>query len=246
MLILGLDFETTGLNIPTIGVTEVGMVVWDTELHAPIKLFGTLVDPGPDIIWEPGATKVNKLTPEVCAKYGMSDEKACRYTLSWYGSADVACAHNGNVFDKLILEKWAKHYGLDAQPDKIWIDTKADLETPPGNATRLTYMAADHEFLNPFPHRAMFDVMTMLKILDKHDINHVLEISKSPTLKVRSLQPFEQNNLARNRGFHPEYEINPDGTKGKFKYWSMAIKECKLDDERVACRTLGFEIEVIK
>jgi DNA polymerase III subunit epsilon len=240
MLILGLDFETTGLNIPTIGVTEVGMVLWDTDLAAPIKLYGTLVDPGPDVIWEPSAIAVNNLTPELCSKFGMQDEKACRQLMSWYSSADVCCAHNGNVFDRPILDKWAKKYGLDSQKDKVWIDTKADLETPPRNSTRLTYMAADHDFLNPFPHRAMFDVMTMLKILDKYDLEKVLVVSKSPTVRIKAIVSFEQKDLAKNRGFHPIY------VEGKFSHWEMSTKECKLEKEREACRTAGFEVVVIK
>src|ERR1035437_2746561 len=219
MIILGLDFETTGLNIPTVGITEIGMVAWNTELHAPIKLFGTLVDPGPDVIWEPGVEEINNLTPKICADYGMADDKACRYVMSWYGSSDVACAHNGNVFDRPLLETWAKKYGLDAQPGKVWIDTKADLDTPPRNSTRLTYMAADNGFLNPFPHRAMFDVMTMFKILDKYNIDEVLEVSKSPTLRVKALVSFDQKDLAKNRGFHPAYEIHSDGSRGKFLCW---------------------------
>src|SRR5271154_2424928 len=217
MLILGLDFETTGLNIPTIGVTEVGLVVWDTNLRAPIKLFGTLVDPGPTAIWEPGVEKINNLTPTICSNYGMADEKALKQVLSWYGSADVACAHNGTVFDRPVLNTWAAKYGLDSQPSKIWIDTKTDIEISPRDSTRLVYMAADNGFLNPFPHRAMFDVMTMLKILDKQNIDQVMEMAASPTVTVKSLQPFDANNLARNRGFPPEYNINPDGSKGKFK-----------------------------
>lgn len=240
MLILGLDFETTGLQISTIGVTEVGLVVWDTDLHAPIKLFGTLVDPGPDAIWEPGVEKINGLTPEICKEYGMSEDKALRYVLSWYGSADVACAHNGNVFDRPLLETWAARHDLDAQPNKIWIDTKSDLETAPRNSTRLTYMAADHGFLNPFPHRAMFDVMTMLKILDKFDITQILEIAKSPTLRVKALVTFDQKDLAKNRGFHPLYE------NGKFMHWELSVKECKFDAERLAAKVAGFEIMVIE
>jgi|SRR5271157_1016305 len=240
MLILGLDFETTGLNIPTIGVTEVGMVLWNTELKAPIKLYGTLVDPGPDVVWEPSAIAVNNLTPELCTQYGMQDEKACRQVMSWYSSADVCCAHNGNVFDRPILNKWATKYGIDPQKDKVWIDTKADLETPPRNSTRLTYMAADHAFLNPFPHRAMFDVMTMLKILDKYDLDEVLVVSKSPTVRLKAIVSFEQKDLAKNRGFHPIY------VESKFSHWEMSTKECKLDREREACRTAGFEVAVIK
>ena len=244
MKILGIDFESTGLNIQTIGVTEVGMVVWDTALRAPIKLFGTLVDPGPKAIWEPGVEKINNLTPEICSAQGMADDKALRYVLSWYGSADVACAHNGTVFDRPLLETWAARYGLDAQPGKIWIDTKVDLEIPERNSTRLTYMAADHSFLNPFPHRAMFDVMTMLKILDNYDIDKVMELAKSPTITVKAIVSFDQKDLARNRGYHAQYEAN-GGVRGKFKHWSMSIKECKLDKERAAARAAGFDIEVI-
>jgi DNA polymerase-3 subunit epsilon len=240
MKILGIDFETTGLNIPTIGVTEIGLVVWDTELGAPIKLFGSVVDPGSYAVWEQGAAAVSGLTPEVCSKYGMDDEKALRYVLSWYGSCDVACAHNGNGFDRPLLETWAKRFGLDAQPDKVWIDTKADLDIPPRNSTRLVYMAADNGFLNPFPHRAMFDVMTMFKILSKYDIDKVLEVSKSPTRILKALVSFDQKDLAKNRGFHPQYE------NGKFKCWQMITKECKLDEEVRACRIAGFEVEVIK
>lgn len=222
------------------------MVVWDTTLRAPIKLFGTLVDPGPQAIWEPGVEKINNLSPAICSKYGMPDDKALRYVLSWYGSSDVACAHNGTVFDRPLLDVWAERYGLDSQKSKVWIDTKTDIETKQGNATRLVYMAADHGFLNPFPHRAMFDVMTMFKILDKQDIDKVMEMAASPSVTVKSLQAFEQNNLARNRGFHPQYDIGADGGKGKFKYWSMSVKECKLEKEREACRSAGFEIEVIR
>jgi DNA polymerase-3 subunit epsilon len=216
------------------------MVVWDTVLRAPIKMVGMLVDPGPDVVWEPGALAVNNLTPELCTQYGVSDEKACRQVVSWYSSADVACAHNGNAFDRPILLRWAAKYGLDAQPGKIWIDTKADLDIPPRNSTRLTYLAADHGFLNPFPHRAMFDVMTMLKILDRYDIDKVLEVSKSPTLRVKAVVTFDQKDLAKNRGFHPIYE------NGKFMRWEMSVKECKLEGEREACRAVGFEVEVLK
>ena len=234
------------MNIPTIGVTEVGLVVWDTTLRAPIKLFGAVVDPGPTAIWEPGVEKINNLTPTICTNYGMADDKALKYVLSWYGSADVACAHNGNVFDRPVLDTWAAKYGLDSQKSKIWIDTKCDIEISPRDSTRLVYMAADNGFLNPFPHRAMFDVMTMLKILDKQDIDKVMEMAASPTVTVKALVSFDNNQLAKNRGFHSEWYRNADGSKGKFKHWSMSIKQIKLEQEREACRVAGFDIMVIE
>lgn len=216
------------------------MVLWDTTLRAPIKLFGTLVDPGSYAKWEPGVEKINNLTPQVCGKYGMEDEKALKYVLSWYGSADVACAHNGNNFDRPLLDTWAARYGLDSLKSKLWIDTKADIERPPRDSTRLVYMAADHGFLNPFPHRAMFDVMTMLTILNKYELDPVLEIAKSPTRIVKALVSFDQKELAKNRGYHPVYE------NGKFMRWELPVKECRLEQERTAARLAGFEIEVLK
>jgi DNA polymerase-3 subunit epsilon len=245
MLICGLDFESSGLKIETIGVTEVGIIIWDTVTRSPIRSFSTIVDPGPDVIWEPGALEVNNLTPEICRDLGMPDEEAARRSLRWYGSSDVACAHNGNKFDRPLLEKWAKKYNLDWQPSKVWIDTKTDLELPIGNSKRLIYMAADRGFCNPFPHRAIFDVMTMLKVLDHYDIDKVMEMAKSPNLTVKALITFDQNQAVKNRGYHPNWETKPDGSKGKFLYWSMPIKECKLDAERIAARAAGFEIEVI-
>src|SRR5271157_2494964 len=144
MLILGLHVETTGLNIPTIGVTEIGMVLWDTESRSPVKMYGTLVDPGDYAVWEPDvlAGKVNNVSPELCSRVGEPDERACKSVLSWHCSADVVCAHNGNNFDKPLLETWAARYGLDAQKSKVWIDTGSDIERPPKMSNRLTYMAA--------------------------------------------------------------------------------------------------------
>jgi DNA polymerase-3 subunit epsilon len=226
MLILGIDFETTGLNIPTIGVTEIGMVLWDTEMHAPIKLFGSLVEPGSYAVWE-GATEFTMAAVDVNG-------------ITWYGSADIACAHNGNFFDRPLLDAWAARYGLDSQKSKTWIDTMIDIQRPKKMHGRLTYMAADHGFLNPFPHRAMFDVMTMLTILNKHELDPVLELAKSPTKVVKALVPFDSKELAKARGYFPVYE------NGKFSRWELPVKEINIEKEREYFRSKGFDIEVIR
>lgn len=239
MRLLGLDFETTGLAIGKIGITEVGLVLWDTDMRAPVKLAGFMVDPGPDAIWEPGTEKINGITPAFCSKYGIEDEKAARQTLYWYQNCDAAVAHNGLGFDRPMLKWWADKYGLDWQPNKLWIDTKADLEIPSQNSSKLVYMAADHQFLNPFPHRAVFDVMTMMKILDHYDLDKVLEVSKSASLLIKAIVDFENKEKAKTRGFHPLYE------EGKFIMWKRIVKECNLDKERAACKETGFDIEVV-
>lgn len=233
-------------------MTEVGLVLWDTDLHAPIRMIGLLVKPRNDVVWEADvlAGKVkNGITPAICEKYGSDDERTCKQVLSWYGSADVMCAHNGNNFDKPLLDKWASRYGLATQKEKLWIDTRADIERPPRDSHRLGYMAADHGIINPFPHRAMFDVMTMFTILmapdiskapPKYDLNTIQEIAKSPLRIVKANVSFAEKELAKTRGYHPVYE------NGKFNRWELEVKECNLEKEREAARLSGFEIEVIK
>ena len=81
--------------------------------------------------------------------------------------------------------------------------------------------------------------MTMLKVLDHYDIDKVMEMAKVLTLLLK-LYHFDQNQAVKNRGYHPNWETKPDGSKGKFLYSPMPIKECKLDAERIAARASGF------
>lgn len=250
MLILGLDLETTGLEIGVVSIVEVGLALWDTALRAPIKLAGYLVDPGPDAVWETctpeqramgllSASEVNGITPELCAQYGVVDITGLKQLLGMYRIADAVVAHNGHEFDFPMLRHWAKKYDLPV-PDKLLIDTMCDIKLPPKTIRKLTYMAADHGFLNPFPHRAMSDVMTMLKILDQYDIEEVVKLAKSPMLTIKAIVSFSDNHKARARGYHAKYEND------KFKMWSLTIKECDLEQEREAARLAGFDIEVVK
>ena len=237
------------MQVGTVSITEVGMALWDTDLHAPIKLAGYLVDPGPDAIWEKvtpemralgllPAAEVSGITPELCAKYGVPDLTGLKQLLSWYRIADAVVAHNGHEFDYPLLERWAKKHGLEL-PDKLRIDTMCDIELPPKTIKKLIYMAADHGFLNPFPHRALFDVMTMMRIMNEYDLNEILETAKSPTLVVEALVTFAQKDLAKTRGFHAQYE------NGRFQMWSLVVKERYLERERAAAQAAGFEIKVV-
>jgi len=95
--------------------------------------------------------------------------------------------------------------------------------------------------LYPFPHRAIFDVMTMLKVLDHYDIDKVMEMAKVLTLLLKLLSLSIKIKRLKSR-LPPKLETKPDGSKGKFLYWSMPIKECKLDAERIAARAAGLKL----
>lgn len=225
MKLLGLDFETTGKDTEKSRVIEVGLVLWDTDLHTPTKVAGYLVDPGPGVVYEPEAMQKNGLSAELCAMYGMEDGAAIRQLLGWMRFCDAVVAHNGHEFDYLLLEAWAKRYGLEV-PDRLRIDTMHDIELGPKMSSRLVYMAADRGFLNPFPHRAMFDVMTMMKLLDFYNFDRVVELAKSPRITVRALVSYDNRDRAKSRGYH---------WKPEDKLWTKIIKEINLEKEREAC-----------
>jgi DNA polymerase-3 subunit epsilon len=241
MLILGKDYETTGLDPTVNSITEVGLVLWETDLHAPVKVMGFLVDPGPDAVWDKCIGDMTGITPELCAKYGYPSERALKQVLSWYQMADVACAHNGAKFDRPFFNNWCKRHNYDSDPAKLWIDTNTDIELPfPEKMSRkLTYMAADHAFLNPFPHRAVFDVMTMLRILDQYDLERVLFLAKQPTVDIQALVSYDDRDLAKQRGYR--WQDNPFEPNGK-KIWMQTIKQCFLEKEM---ETAGFPIKVL-
>lgn len=241
-LILGGDFETSGLDPKKNAITEVGMVLWDTDLHMPVKVMGYLVNPRVGAEWDPMTAVINGITPELCAKHGYEDERALKQFIFWYQLADYACFHNGKRFDKPFFEFWCNLYGYEP-PEKTWIDTNTDIEYGPLEhkmSRKLVYMAADHRFLNPFPHRAVFDVMTMLKVLDNYDINRVIELAKMPDVMVEALVSYDDRELAKARGYR--WVENPANPSGK-KIWMQTIKECYLENES---NEAGFPIRVVK
>jgi len=239
LIICGLDFETTGIQ-PTASVTEVGLVLWDTSILAPVRMAGYLVDPGEGAVWEPETQEINKINPSLCAEYGTESLRALKQTLLWIQQADVVCAHNGRNFDRLVLKRWAEKYGLDWFPDKLWIDTTQDLEVTAHSSKRLNYMAADNGLLNPFPHRALFDVMTMLKILGFYPLDKVIEAARTPNIAVKIVHvPFEKKDWPKAHGFHAYY----DKKKDKFQFWVKVFKENKFEEEFEEVKEAGFVLE---
>ena len=241
MLVCGLDFETTGIQ-PTASVIEVGLVLWDTTIPAPVRVTGYLVNPGEAAVWETGVQELNKITPALCVEYGTDSLRALKQVLLWIQQADVVCAHNGLAFDRPVLKRWAEEHGLDWFPDKFWIDTMQDLRVASRSSNRLSYMAADNGFLNPFPHRAVFDVMTMLKLLSAHPIEQVIAYAKTPWVGAKVTLPFEKNQWAKDNGYFWYKNKEND----RIKFWMKKVKEDKFADEEVLVRAAGFILTKIE
>ena len=213
MIIAGIDFETTSVDPETCFPVEVAIILWSPGSKKIIEAISNLIDIPKDI-----SITNSEIT-------GIDDSLVALHGLSWKGTqemighsihtADYMMAHNV-AFDRTILERIIKC-------DKPWIDTLTDVPYPESIKTRsLPYLAAEHGFLNPFPHRALFDVMTMIQIASMYDFDEILKYANSPNIWIRATVSFDDKQLAKDRYFRW------DPTN---KFWVKQVKELNIDFE---------------
>lgn len=234
MLWLGVDFETTGLDTKKDRVTEIGAVLWDTEKKVPVIIFNKLVwdETYPEIT--PEITKLTGIDLEILKAHGENPIQSWASFLALADKADVLIAHNGTNFDRPIMEAELSRNGLIPSSAFEWIDSSVDFPYPEEIQTRkLVHLAAEHGFVNPFAHRAVFDVLTMLTVLAEYDAKEVLALSKVKSITIRAVVTYEAREQAKAKGYRWNAER---------KIWVKTIKETQLEKEKQA----PFNIHVLE
>jgi len=247
MRVLGIDLETTGVDFEKDRIIEIGLVLWDTDLKIPLRMSSQLID-------EPGHPKIDSdnvpalITDEMVKEFGISMNDSRKvdllfdFIIGLCKEARYIVAQNGNKFDKIMLKKFFDRYSKDF-PDILWLDTRTDIEYPVHcHSKNLIYLAAFHGFVNPFPHRALFDIMTMLKLLDNYDIDEIIERMESPEVTLRACVTFDTKELAKAEGF--SWSEFPDCPYRGSKIWYKIIKECDVTDEWID--SLEFKVKMIE
>ncbi len=230
MVVLGLDVETTGLNEHEHEITEVGMVLWDTESNAPVRFWNYLVrtkEPVPEKI-----TRLTGIDDALLDMHGFHPEFVAEEVAKALQHVPYVIAHNAQ-FDRKFIKAFLEEHGQWLK-EAVWIDSSSDLDFPEHIETRkLVHLAAEHGFVNPFAHRAVTDVLTMMQIASKYSWGETIENAQAPKLTVRALVNYDDKEKAKGVGYRWE---------GAKKVWIKTLKLKDFDKEMVRCQALGFEI----
>ena len=230
-LVVGIDFESTGLSAVDDRITEIGACLYDFEAGVPLKMMSTLVNPERPIPEE--IAKLTGITDELVDLYGKPEKVAFAELHDLMSYADYAAAFNGSNFDYPFYLAGCKR--LDVEPSGIyWVDLSSDVKWPPEIKTRnLQHLAADRGFVSPYRHRAIFDVLTMFKAAAGFDFDDILARAQEPTLFVQAIVSFEEKELAKERGYH---------WCGPKKIWWKAAKKSDHEAEKLEC---GFRTQLL-
>jgi DNA polymerase III alpha subunit (gram-positive type) len=226
--LLGIDLETTGLDLKKDRILKFGAILMDTKVKTPLfeKEWTLWHDSYPDT--EKEALEVHHITRAQCVEFGQDP-------LTFYPELvqflerlkiDFIVAHNGTNFDFPMLEgNLEAFYGTGKSYFKKLkkMDTALDVPYPPKMATRkLVHLAAEHGFLNPFPHSTLSDIRTMFKVLEAYSLEEVVARSESPALTLCAKVVYETRELAKARRFYWDQEK---------QRWLKKVKACDLNFE---------------
>lgn len=217
MILMGFDMESTGLDVQNDQAIEVGLLLYTTAQKRSLESSGFLVKTTLPI--SPFITGLTGITKAATEKFGYESRDALETVIDAMNSADAIVGQNVIRFDKRLLQAWAAREGL-ALPEKLWIDTLTDL--PGVEAKSLSYMACDAGFLNLFPHGALTDVQTCIKLVSMHDLDKVIERAKAPLVILKAHVSYDTNALAKARKYRWFAES---------KLWWKAVKQMDVAEE---------------
>ena len=236
MLLIGIDVETSGLEPKSDRIIEIGACLLDWDTKMPMMMLSELVDPkmeNEEFKLPEEITALTGITEAALEEFGGFEKDVLAKLDAMAVTADFYVGHNANVFDRLFLEEAYRRNGMTIA-EKPWVDTICDIKFDPSIKTRnLQYLAADHGFVSPFRHRALFDVLAMLKILGQYDLDAVIARAAEPTLYVQAVVSFDEKEKAKELGFR---WFAPD------KIWWRSQKSSDYEAMKSTC---GFKTRLL-
>lgn len=199
MKILGIDVETSGLSAKTDKITEIAAVLYDTDFDSVVLCKSWLIKrPGLEITDK--ITDITGITADMLEAYGEDEQKVIAEFTDICRVTDVYMAHNA-AFDRKFVDEF-----IGMKSKKPWICSLRDLDHEAHlgrkvSSKSLEALSGYYKIVNPFSHRALFDVLTMLRIGVLHDLDAALKEASEPKIKLIAHVSFERKDSAKELGF---------------------------------------------
>lgn len=228
-LVVGIDVETTGLDHKEDHIIEIGAVLWHWDDRKPLMMFSEIIKPDKFQTkqLDPLITKITGITETMINFYGRKIESVLPELRRLCEHGTHFMAHNA-PFDFGFLREIDPIF-----ESKSWIDTLTDIpfDEDIHKSKKLEHLGPSHGFLNPFSHRAIFDVLSMCKVASEYDFFEVVERSQMKTIRLVADVTFHQKELAKEEGFRWD---------GIEKIWYKDFKE--VDYEMVKDKKWKFDV----
>ncbi len=247
LYVLGIDLEgmnrdlvESGIDLKVDRIIEIGAVLWDTSRKQPVQIISELIDEADRLPISPEVFEITGIDDSMLKNWGQKNQEI-NQTLNKLEKlmirADYIMAHNAKQYDLPMLGALFKRQGLK-MPEKVWIDTMTDIEFPSMIQQRsLAILEHSHGFINPFPHRAVTDVLSMLKIASNYSVARMGKLAKSPicTIVAKLNAPDWRNhdevakfNKIKNKISRAKFKWDPQQ-----KIWSKEIHSVLLEENKI-------------
>lgn len=245
--VLGIDLEGmnkdlihSGVDVSVDRVIEIGAVLWDWGHSQPVKIISELineVDHLPISQEVEDITGINDSMLESWGAKGLEIHEILKNLSELMKKTDYIMAHNGGGYDYPMLKAMFKRYDME-MPEKVWIDTMTDIEYPSKLQGRsLALLEHGHGFVNPFPHRAVTDVLSMLKVASQYSLTRMGKMARSPMVTITAaLKAPNWKDPAAVKEFN---EIKNKVAKSRFRWnpsdkeWTKEVHKILIDEGKV-------------
>jgi DNA polymerase-3 subunit epsilon len=211
------DVETTGLNPKEDKIIEIGLIIFGVQGNdgpMVVHAYGGLQDPG--MVLDPKIIKITGIKDE----YLKGQKIDWVHVRSWLEKVSIVIAHNAD-FDRSFLHGVSElrdlklHWGCSQR--------HIDWRKHGFASLALNYLAADHGFVNPFAHRALFDCATTMRLISPY-LEELTKRSYERQIYIKAVgAAYESKDLLRSRG----YQWDPNE-----RVWSRMVFASDLEEER--------------